>query len=54
MELHKIFNLHKASNYRFVTRKWNIVNAQSIGHYDVGNKIIYNREIVKSNHHHNT
>ena len=26
---------------KFVTRKWNIVNDQSNGKYDVGNKIIY-------------
>ena len=36
-------------NFKFVTRKWNIVNDQSNPTYDVGNEIIYNREVLKSN-----
>ena len=31
-----------------MTRKWNIVNDQSNKNYDVGNKIIYNAEVLKS------
>ena len=32
-----------------MTRKWNIVNGQSNANYDVGNEIIYNTEVLKSN-----
>ena len=32
-----------------MTRKWNIVNYQSNANYGVGNEIIYNTEILKSN-----
>ena len=32
-----------------MARKWNIVNDNSKPSYDVGNKIIYNTEILKSN-----
>ena len=32
-----------------MTRKWNIVNNQSNGNYDVGNEIIYNTKVLKSN-----
>ena len=31
-----------------MTRKWNIVNDQSNGNYDVENEIIYNTEDLKS------
>ena len=31
-----------------MTRKWNIANDNSDAHYDVGNEIIYNTEVVKS------
>ena len=31
-----------------MTTKWNIVNDQSNTNYDIGNKIIYNREVMKS------
>ena len=34
---------------KFVTRKWNIVNDQSNANYNVGNEIIYNKEVLKSN-----
>ena len=50
MEHQKILNLlNEANNSNFVTRKWNIFNDQSNINYDVGNKIIYNREVLKSN-----
>ena len=50
MEHQEILNLlDGASNSRFVTRKWSIVNDQSNANYDVGNKIIYNTEVLKSN-----
>ena len=32
-----------------MTRKWNIVNDNSNANYDVGNEIIYNTEVLKSN-----
>ena len=32
-----------------MTRKWNIVNDQTNANYDVGNDIIYNTEVLKSN-----
>ena len=37
------------SDYRFATRRWNIVNGQSNANYDVGNEIIYNTDVLKSN-----
>ena len=41
--------LNEASDSRFVTRKRNIVTDQSSANYDVGNEIIYNTEVLKSN-----
>ena len=41
--------INKASDSRFVTIKRNIVNYQSSASYDVGNEIIYDTEIIKSN-----
>ena len=32
-----------------MTRKWNIANDQSNANFDVGNEIIYNTEVLKSN-----
>ena len=32
-----------------MTRKWNIVNDNSRSNYGVGNEIIYNTEVLKSN-----
>ena len=32
-----------------MTRKWNIVNDQSNANYNVGNEIIYDTEVLKSN-----
>ena len=41
--------MNDAIHSKFVTRQWNIVNDQSNANYDVGNKIIYNTEVLKSN-----
>ena len=50
MEHKKILNLlSEANSSKFVTRKWNIVNDQSNADYDVGNEIIDNTEVLKSN-----
>ena len=50
MEHQKILNLlNEASDSKFVTRKWNIVNDQSNANHDVGNEIIYSTEVLKSN-----
>ena len=50
MEHQKILNLlNEANDSKFVTRKLNIVNDLSNANYDVGNEIIYNSEILKSN-----
>ena len=50
MEPQKILSLlNEASDSKFVTRKWNIVNDQSNANYDVGNAIIYNAKVLKSN-----
>ena len=50
MEHQKILNLlNESCDSAFVTRKWNIVHDQSNTDYDVGNEIIYNTEVLKSN-----
>ena len=50
MEHQKILKLlNKPSKFKFLTRKWNIVNVQSNANYDVGNEIVYNTEVLKSN-----
>ena len=50
MEHQKLLNLlNEASDSKFVTRKCNIVNDQSNANYDVGNEVIYNTEVLKSN-----
>ena len=41
--------MNKANDSRFVTRKWNIVNDESNANYDVGNEVMYNAEVLKSN-----
>ena len=41
--------LNEANHSKFVTIKWNIVNDLSNANHDVGNKIIYNTEILQSN-----
>ena len=49
MECQKILNLlNEASDSRFMSRKWNIVNDQSSANYDIENEIIYNKEVLKS------
>ena len=46
----KILNLlNKPNDSKSVTRKWNIVNNQSNTNCDVGNEIVYNTEVLKSN-----
>ena len=48
MEHLQILNLlNESSDLKFVTKKWNTVNDQSNANYDVGNKIIYNTEVLK-------
>ena len=50
MEHQKILNLlNEAIDSRFVTRKWDIINDQSHANYDIGNEILYNTEVLKSN-----
>ena len=50
MKHQKILNvLNEPSNSKFVTRKWNIVNNQLKANYNVGNEIIYNTGVLKSN-----
>ena len=50
MEYSKVLNLLKEpSRYKFMTRKSNIANDQSNANYEVGNEIIYNTEVLKSN-----
>ena len=50
MKHQKILNLlNEESDSKLVTRKWNIVNDQSNMNYDVGNEIVYNTHILKSN-----
>ena len=50
MQHQKIFNLlNEASDSKFLSRKWNIVNNQSNANYDAGNEIIYNAEVLKPN-----
>ena len=50
MEHQKILDLlDQASDLKFVTRKWKNVNDQSSANYDIGNEIIYNKEVSNSN-----
>ena len=41
--------LNHANDFKFVTRKWNIVNDNSKANYDARNEITCNTEAVKSN-----
>ena len=41
--------MNAVNNSKFVIRKWSIVNDQSNANYDVGNEIIFNIEVLKSN-----
>ena len=50
MKHKKILNLLNESNdFKFVKRKWNIVNDQLNRNYGARIEIIYNTEILKSN-----
>ena len=50
MEHQKILNLlNETIDFKFMTRKWNMVNDQSNVNYDVRNEIICNTEVLKSN-----
>ena len=50
VEHQKALNLlNEPNDSKFASVKWNIVNDQSNANYDVGNEIIYNTEILKSN-----
>ena len=49
MEHQKILNLlNEASDSKFVTRKWNIVNDDSKANYNAANEITCNTEVLKS------
>ena len=50
MEHQKILNLfNEVNNFKFVTRKWNMVNDNWKASYNAANEITYNTEILKSN-----
>ena len=50
MEHQKILNLlNEADDSKSVTRKWNILNDKSDVDFDVGNEIICNIDVLKSN-----
>ena len=50
MEHQKMLHLlNEADNSKFARRKWDIVIDQSHANYDVGNEIIYNTKVLKSN-----
>ena len=50
MEHQKLLNLlNEANDSKFVTRKWNIVSDNSNATYGLGNEIIYNTVVSKSN-----
>ena len=46
MQYQKLLN--ERNNSKFVTRKWNIVNDNSIANYQEGNEITYDTEVLKS------
>ena len=51
MERQKILNLlNDASDFRFVTRKWKIINDQSDANYAAQNEIIFSTGVLKSYH----
>ena len=41
--------MNEASDFKFVTRKWNIVNDESNANYSVKNEKMYGTEVLKSN-----
>ena len=50
MEHQEMLNiLNERSHYRFVTRKWTIVNDQLSTGFDVGNENVYNAELAQCN-----
>ena len=49
MKHQKIVSFLKANNFKYVTRKWNIVNDNTNANYDEVNGIIYNTEVLKFN-----
>ena len=46
MQYQKLLN--ERNNSKFVTRKWNMVNDNSIANYQEGNEITYDTEVLKS------
>ena len=47
MEHQKLLNLlNEANEFKFVTRKWNIVSDNSKANYNIGNETIYNTEVL--------
>ena len=48
-ESQRMLNLsNKASNFKFLTRKWSIINDQPNTNYAVGNEIVYSTEVLRS------
>ena len=41
--------MNEANDFKFVAKKWNIVNDNSKANYEEGNEITYNTEVLKSN-----
>ena len=41
--------LNHGNDFKFVTRKWNIVNDNSKANYEAENEMVYNTEVLKSN-----
>ena len=41
--------MNKANDSKFVTRKWNIVGAESNTNYNLGNEFVYKAKVLKSN-----
>ena len=49
MEHQKILHLlNKANHYKFVARKWNIVNDNLKANHNAANEVTYNAEVLKS------
>ena len=41
--------MNEGNDSKSVTRKWNIVSDQSKAYYAIGNEVIYDTEVLKSN-----
>ena len=41
--------MNEASDSKFLARKWNVASDESDANYDVGNEIMYNTVVLKSN-----